>query len=72
MLTPSFSVWRILISLLILVFLTKIEGQIEVQLTGLENFDDNAFVVCSVDPLVHLGVFASADLFDDLVVILGP
>ena len=34
----------------------------EHEFTWLQNFDDDALVVQSVDSLVHFGVFASADL----------
>jgi hypothetical protein len=70
MLVPPLSVWRILISRRILVFLTTgCKGDLE--LTWLEDLDDDALVVGGVDALVDLGVLATADLLDDLVVVLG-
>ena len=41
-------------------------------LDGLEDLDHDAFVVRRVDSFVHFRVLASADLLDDLVVVLGP
>ena len=41
-------------------------------LTGLQDFDDNALIVQSVDSFVHFRVLASTDLLDDLIVVLGP
>lgn len=35
-----------------------------------EDFDHNAFVVDGVDPFIDFGILASADLLDDLVVVL--
>ena len=39
-------------------------------LTWLEDFDDDSLVVESIDSLIHFRVLASANLFDDLVVVL--
>ena len=44
----------------------------EYELTWLQDLDDDALVVESVDSLVDFGVLASANLLDDLVVVLGP
>lgn len=44
----------------------------EYELTWLQDFDDDALVVERVDSFVDFGVLASADLLDDLVVVLGP
>jgi hypothetical protein len=41
-------------------------------LHGLQDFDDNALIVQSVDSFVHFRVLASTDLLDDLIVVLGP
>lgn len=44
----------------------------ENELTWLQDFDDNSLVGQRVDSLVDFGILASADLLDDLVVVLGP
>ena len=41
-------------------------------LTWLQYFDHNALVVQRVDTLIHLRILASANLLDNLEVVLGP
>ena len=40
--------------------------------TRLEDLDDDTLTSESVDSLVDFGVLATTDLFDNLIVLLGP
>jgi len=71
MLTPFLRVCKILISLLILVFLTN-QTETKVWLTWLEDLDNDALIVGGVDTFVDFGVLSASDLLNDLVVVLGP
>jgi len=64
-------VCKILISLLILVFLTN-QTETKVWLTWLEDLDNDALIVGGVDTFVDFGVLSASDLLNDLVVVLGP
>ena len=76
--TPPLSVYRILISLRILVFLTKQICQIrklraetpDEPLTWFKDFDNDSLISLSVDALVNFRVLSSANLLDNLIVLL--